>query len=261
MLPIYYINLDADAQRQASMEAQFALLGLHAQRVSALRWSEMPKSVKNRLYSSVLNDRLFYRPMVDGEKGCYASHLKVCERLLESNASGCVVLEDDVRLSPNFQMVVEAIGGLDDGWDVIKLHSRQVERSRLQLALCPGHELVTYQRVPSWATGYAISRAGANKMLRARQPFGRPVDVDLRCWWEAGLRVCGVLPGVVTLGVEADQSSIWTPKAKGVDDDRWQKWRFQVVYSVHNALHRRQQMLPKMRQVASLLKTEPPCAS
>ena len=98
-------------------------------------------------------------------------------------------------------------------------------------------------------------------MLQSRQPFGRPVDVDVRCWWEAGLRVCGVLPGVVALGGEADYSSIWSQKTEEVGDDRWQKWRFQVVYSVRNAIHSRQQTLPKMRQVASLLKTEPPCAS
>ena len=261
MLPIYYINLDTDSQRRASMQAQFGQLGLQAQRVPALRWSALPQSEQDRLYSGALNSRLFYRPMVDGEKGCYASHLKVCERLLESDASGCVVLEDDVRLSPDFPLVVEAISCLDDDWDVIKLHSRLVERTRMQLALCAGHSLVTYQRVPSWATGYAISRAGAEKMLQSRQPFGRPVDVDVRCWWEAGLRVCGVLPGVVALGGEADHSSIWSQNAQRVGDDRWQKWRFQVVYSVRNALHRRQQTLPKVRQVASLLKTEPPCAS
>lgn len=261
MLPIYYINLDTDSQRRASMQAQLGQLGRQAQRVPALRWSELPQSEQDRLYSGALNSRLFYRPMVDGEKGCYASHLKVCARLLESDAPGCVVLEDDVRLGPDFPLVVEAISCLDDDWDVIKLHSRLVERTRMQLALCPGHALVTYQRVPSWATGYAISRAGAEKMLQSRQPFGRPVDVDLRCWWEAGLRICGVLPGVVALGGEADHSSIWSQKTEEVGDDRWQKWRFQVVYSVRNAIHSRQQTLPKMRQVASLLKTEPPCTS
>jgi glycosyl transferase family 25 len=261
MLPIYYINLDTDSQRRASMQAQLGLLGLQAQRVPALRWSVLSLSEQNRLYSADLNDRRFYRPMVDGEKGCYASHLKVCECLLASDASGCVVLEDDVRLSPDFPAVVEALGRLEGGWDVIKLHSRPMERAHLELALCPGHALVTYWRVPSWATGYAISRAGAEKMLKFRQPFGRPVDVDVRCWWEAGLRVCGVLPGVVTLGGDADHSSIWSPQEKTVSDDRWRKWRFQVVYSVRNAIYRRRQTLPKAWKVVPLLQKEPPCAS
>lgn len=51
---------------------------------------------------------------------------------------------------------------------------------------------------PAWAATASTGR-----------PFGRPGDVDVRYWWEADLRVLGVVPGVVTQGAGSEVSSIW----------------------------------------------------
>ena len=69
--------------------------------------------------------------------------------------------------------------------------------------------LVRYRRIPSTTAGYVISRSGAAKLLAKRQPFGRPVDVDLRFWWEADrLKVLGVVPSVLALDETSDTSTI-----------------------------------------------------
>ena len=39
-----------------------------------------------------------------------------------------------------------------------------------------------------------MSRAGAARLLTARHRYGRPFDVDLQYWWEAGLRIRGIEP-------------------------------------------------------------------
>lgn len=246
MLPVVYINLDRDAQRRQAMEAMLRRHGLPFERLPAVAWAVLDEASRTRLYDLALNQRQFDRPLVDGEKGCYASHLKACEHLLASTAPALIVLEDDVELSDAVADVLAAIEALPpEGWDVIKLYSRRNERPAAATPLTGAHQLVAYRRVPSMNNGYALSRTGAAKLLQHRRPFGRPVDVDVRYWWEADLRVLGVVPGVVTMGAGSEVSSIWHGGRPGRTwAERWRRWSAQLDYSLRNAWHRRRQVLP-----------------
>ena len=46
-------------------------------------------------------------------------------------------------------------------------------------------------------------------MLATRIPFGRPVDVDLRFWFDNGMRIFGIHPSVIALDDTSETSSIW----------------------------------------------------
>jgi len=167
---------------------------------------------KQRWYfSSALNQRQYFKPLGNGEKGCYASHLRAWQQLLAGGAPALVVLEDDVRLLPNFPSVLQAIADLPpQSWDMVKLYGREHEKIAQQMPLADtGVQLITYRRVPSFAAAYVISRAGAQKLLASRVPFGRPVDVDMRFWFENGVRTFGVFPSVVALDDTSAESSIW----------------------------------------------------
>lgn len=244
MLPIAYINLDTDTARRAHLEEQLQGLGLSATRIPGARWRDLPAEVQARLYSDALNQRGYPRPLVEGEKGCYASHLRACEHLLAGTDPAMLVLEDDVALAPALPQVLAALEQIPRGWDVIKLHSRLNEATLKQRPLCPGHVVAVYQRVPSMATGYVLSRSGARKLLASRQPFGRPIDVDLRYWWEAGLRVYGVVPSVVSLSDHAQSSSIWQGRSGAHVGLHLKKWWLQMGYTLANARHRSRLELP-----------------
>lgn len=244
-LPIVYINLDSDTERHQRMQAQFERLGLAAQRFEATRWTALPAAEQARFFSPELNARQFYKPLVNGEKGCYASHLRSCQWLLDSPHPALVVLEDDVALLPDFARVIEAIAALPPGWDLIKLIGRidhqEADKLRARRPLIEGYELIDFQRVPSMTAGHVISRSGARKLLDARLPFGRPVDVDLRHWWEhpgGGLKVQGVLPAVIALDETSQQSSIGSTNPPGLAA-RWRKFRHKAAYTLGNAWHQR----------------------
>ena len=100
---------------------------------------------------------------------------------------------------------------------------------------------MSYRRVPSLTGAYVISRSGAQKLLRHRLPFGRPVDVDLRHWWECDLRVFGLLPYPVREAPLAQMSTIrGRTIAKPPFGSRLKKLELQLQYTAHNwwALHR-----------------------
>ena len=244
-LPLVFINLDKDGERRTRIEGQLAHLGLPGERLPAVWWKRLPPAEQSLLYSAERNHGLYYQPLVDGEKGCYASHIQAWRQLLASDAPALVVLEDDVRLTPQFADVVNAIAALQEPWDMVKLLGRDREKVRSQRPLVPGTALVDYSRVPSMTAGYVVSRAGAAKLLAHRQPFGRPIDVDLRFWWECDqLRILGVSPSAIALDDTSEVSSIWDTRDTLTPGQRWRKFTMKLALTLGNAWHRRR--LPKL---------------
>ena len=108
-LPLVYINLDEDTARRDALVAAFNAVGVHPKRQPGVRWTRLAPAEQAARYSADLNARTYFRPLVDGEKGCYASHLACWQGLLDSTAVALVILEDDVLPEPGFVAVINAI--------------------------------------------------------------------------------------------------------------------------------------------------------
>jgi glycosyl transferase, family 25 len=241
--PIRFVNLDRDAERRVRMQAELDRLGLAGERFPGVLWTALSDAEQAALYSESLNARSFHQPLVNGEKGCYASHIALMRWLLESAYPAVVVLEDDVCLKDDFPAVIEALARRPGDWDMVKLIGREEigkqEKFRDQEPLHAGYSLVRYRRLPSLTAGYVVSRRGAEKLLATRVPFGRPVDVDLRHWWESqALLVRGIAPSLITLDVTSEQSSIGSKASGGGLGRKWRKAWLKVRYTFGNAWHR-----------------------
>jgi len=240
--PIVYINLDKDAERRERMEKQAAALGVSVQRLPAVWWADLDTAEQAKHHSAALAGRQYYKPLVNGEKGCYASHIQAWRELLAGDAPWLVVLEDDVHLHTDFSAVIQGIAAIKQPWDMIKLVGRSREKVRAQRPLVAGYGLIQYTRVPSLTAAYVISRAGAEKLLRTRVPFGRPVDVDLRFWFENDLHVFGVQPAVVSLDETSEVSSIWQQRSRLMPGQRWRKLKMKLQLAWGNARARQPQL-------------------
>jgi glycosyl transferase family 25 len=233
---ICFINLASDVDRRCRLEAELQRLGLQGQRLDAVRWKNLSTAQQAEFYSDTLNARQYHVALVDGEKGCYASHIVAWENLLRSNAAAMLVLEDDVRLSDGLPEVLRAIQELELPWDMVKMIGREKEKIRSQWPLTDGVRLVEYQRIPSMTAGYVVSRRGAEKLIASRKPFGRPIDVDLRFWWENNLVVLGVTPSVLILDETSFISSIGQKGVKKNWYGSWRKFKVKLELTVRNAL-------------------------
>ena len=237
-LPIVFINLSKDVERRERMTAQVEQMGLKASRLPAVWWADLPEAEQKRYFNSAQSHGRYFKPLGNGEKGCYCSHLRAWQQLLDSDAPAMVVFEDDVRLLPELPQALDAIAALPGAanWDMIKLYGREQEKIASQAALVKDAlQLITYQRIPSFAAAYVISRSGAQKMLKSRIPFDRPVDVDMRFWFENGLRVFGVHPSVIALDDTSEVSSIWETKEKPLTFlQRLRKFRMKLALTLGN---------------------------
>lgn len=242
--PIRFINLDRDIERGTRLAAELNRLGLVGERFPGVLWTALSEEERSGFYSAELNARQHHLPLVNGEKGCYASHLLLWRWLLESKHDCAIVLEDDVRLLDGFSTVCDAIEELKQPWDMIKLIGREglgkdEKLTGASQTLPSGRELVRYRRIPSLTAGYAIHRQGAAKLLAHRLPFGRPIDVDLRHWWECGddFRLLGVRPAVIALDETSQQSSINASLKALPWRQRWRKFLLKTRYTLANARH------------------------
>lgn len=230
----YVINLDVDAQRWLGVRRKLESAGLSPLRQPAVCGVALDVPSRAALYSEALNRAQYHRPLSAGEVGCYASHQAVWRRLLESGDGWALVFEDDVDIVGPLAPVLDAFDSLPRDWDLIKLIGRRVEKIERRMPLAAGVELVSYRRVPSLTGAYAITRRGAQALLSSRAQFGRPVDVDMRYWWECDLTVLGVQPYPVVEDPIARHSTI---EGRQVDADlamRCRKLALQLHYSLAN---------------------------
>jgi glycosyl transferase family 25 len=79
--------------------------------------------------------------------------------------------------------------------------------------------------VPSLTAGYVIHRRGAQKLVDARIPFGRPVDVT---------------PAAIELDETSLDSSIGAKREERSFSTKWRKFVLKLDYTLRNAVYSRQ---------------------
>lgn len=233
-MKIVVINLESQQRRWLEVMTQFVSIGLDVQLLPATPGHSLMGEQLEALYSEELNRRQFHTPLSACEIGCYVSHRRAWQLLLDSGEGALAVFEDDVLVDRDLPAVLDALERKPAGWDVVKLIGRAQEKWLGSHPLSGHRRLATYRRVPSLTGAYVVSSAGAAKLLAARRPFGRPVDVDLRHWWECDVAVRGVQPYPVRSAASSERSTIVDRSASRSLRDRARKLCLQGAYTLKN---------------------------
>jgi glycosyl transferase family 25 len=210
---IYVINLDRDTERMASIHANLVRIGLSYERLPAVMGKDVPdwdKLVDLPTYA--------WRNRLDmpraGEVGCTLSHLKALETFLKTDASWCVVLEDDVEVLPACAEVLRSLGEKDD-WDLVKLFNLHSGMPVKKRELAGGHDLVLHLTRTTSSAAYVVNRRAAAILLKSMRPITEQVDHALDRPWETGLRIRGIRPMPVVLAPVAHTTSTIGYQDKG----------------------------------------------
>lgn len=186
MIPTFYINLDRHPERRSFLEAEFARIGWHAERISACDGRS-------------LNIPSFARPFFNDsghlsapQIACSISHMQVWRLIIERDIDAALVLEDDARLADDLPGLIDDVfAQLPADWDIVRLCRASKRAVKPIGPLRGGRKLVRYSRVPLGRAGYLVSRAGASKLLAPRRVV-RPGDVEIAHPWLLDLSIFGV---------------------------------------------------------------------
>jgi glycosyl transferase, family 25 len=197
----YLINLADNRVRLERSREQFDALGIAFSRVDAVNGWTLSETESARVYDREAGRRRFKYELVKPEIGCYLSHIECWRRITESGEDGGFVFEDDFRAAADLKQVLKAVSRDDGDWDVVKLFTlKDRPREVSGRPLTENHRIVVPYRVPTCLIGYAIRRRTAKKLARGAVPFFRPVDEDMKFFWEKGLKVALVLPAPISVG-------------------------------------------------------------
>lgn len=149
--------------------------------------------------------------------GCYLSHVSAAERIVNENWPYALVLEDDFRLAPNFNDVMALlIRNTPAGCHLIKLQGF-VRGGEVVVNLCTGHQITRHRSIPTQTVAQLWSLAGSKAFLAMAQPLRRPIDVQLKHWWEGDLNILCINPPIDIDGdAKGATSTIGARKPKGI---------------------------------------------
>lgn len=146
------------------------------------------------------------------------SHAQAWERFLASDATHCLVMEDDIFISPDLGAWLEDLSWWPADADIVKLERWRSKNSKVKVLLEVGgttHRGRALNRLLSrhmGAAGYMLSREAARKLL-ASQPFDMVIDhilFNLNASRVAGeMRIYQVHPAMIVQGNEPEDSPFY----------------------------------------------------
>ena len=213
--PILLINLPGSTGRLADAERQFADAGLHFERIDAVDGRRMaPAEIAAHCPD---NSDSFYSPLTPGEVGCYLSHLAALRAIVTRGLPAAVVFEDDFRLLPGFVPCLRELLALGDGLpDLVKMYGAR-SRGEMVRRLGCGAALVRSSSPPICSTCTLWTLKGARKFLDGGDRMVRPVDVQLKHWWEQDLEILWASPPlVIDSPVHTPASTIGSRRVTGI---------------------------------------------
>ena len=223
------------------MTAQLARLGLEAARVPAIdAKSDLAAMQARRSFPAPQDGVIFAcnsegRRYFLGEEACFQSHLKALDAFLSSGAETALILEDDAELAPDMPALLDAMAREADLWDGVRLESvgRRGARRALKIAALPGGRmLVASLRPCSGASGYLVTRKGAERLIAAADGLFVPFDTYLSSMGRHGLSFLDCAPspvrqtGASSMIHEARDAGAAVPKGRASGlKARWRRLR------------------------------------
>lgn len=170
---IYVINLNRRPDRMAYMDTALKTLGLPYTRIEAIDGADadigQPKG----------------HGLPAPAYACYLSHLKAYRAFLETGDSHCVIMEDDVALSPHLPKALDTDAFYNDDTTIIRLEAPANNHwhkpsFHMPKAVQTHNGLSTYKLITqSYGTGAFILPRSIAKGVLARQASPE-LDIDVR---------------------------------------------------------------------------------
>jgi glycosyl transferase, family 25 len=181
-IPAFVINLNRDISRWRSISAALSSFGVSYERVSAID-GRTRMNVVRRMIGCEFQDSSANRTLTNGEICCFLSHLLALKRIVRRNIPMAAIFEDDVLFHDQFPMFFRNdLPRFLLTSDIVKfegIHYSHTSRSGIEIATGATACLIIPLKPTLGAAAYAVTRHGAQALIRALSAIDRPWDVKL----------------------------------------------------------------------------------
>jgi glycosyl transferase family 25 len=187
------INLDRAVERRARITASLLQLGLSWTRLPAVDARQLSVAQRAALDTGAYQRKHGMTPL-DGELGCYLSHVEAMERFLASDAEFALILEDDVLPGGQLPAVLQALMAHPQRWDMVKLSAVHSGTPVPVLRLTQTYRLAVMLSRCTGSSAYLINRRAAAAYRDGLLPMSLPYDHVFDQGWRFALKVRLVTP-------------------------------------------------------------------
>jgi glycosyl transferase family 25 len=248
--PIFVISLAQPSQspniRRDLMQQHLQEFGYTAQKdfefIDAIDGRQMDIHAQS-LYRGKKRRARFGKDLTGGEWGCFQSHLKACQILLDRGLSHALILEDDARLDKDFHAIIKNMMAQSLPYDLIRLFgSAKIARKKAKKIVDLGHgrHLLKIPSLHGGAHATLMTARGAQRLLNYVQKHGiaYPIDTLYGRVWELGITSYAINPLVTP--DEALNSTI-----EAVRFDKSKTNTRPLLYPLTRAWHKTEELVMK----------------
>lgn len=198
VMELFLISLQSDDVRRERFHKNMSSIGLNYQLIDAVdarQWSQ--EECDRHLSKPAIAFNMAHYPIA-GSIGCYLSHLKAFEALIDSGAESAVIFEDDIIVSPDFATHMDCLEQAARAFDIIWLCDRRPNRPAPLVGTSKTGLEFRFKRFANiGTTGYVINRRAAKHMLDHHRLFGVEIDLLLNKWWDTGFLTATTYPDLL----------------------------------------------------------------
>lgn len=209
---IIYINLDRRPDRKANVENYMKKHNLEAytERFPAIDGKKIDfekidkKLISDEAIQDAFNNTKLYTTMTIGGIGCALSHYNVYKKIIDENINRCLILEDDIEITDDF----------NDKCAYLEPHLNQIDYdlfflgyhdSSIKYSYYYNYRFKQFNRVYG-LFGYIVTLEGAKKLMNIF-PLKKQIDTEISNY-SSHLNIIGLPPGDRL--IYSDESSVTT---------------------------------------------------
>lgn len=178
----YVINLDSSTDRWDAMNKRLLSLNIKAERISAVDGrKKTDKEIDEILYPMNYKFRyLFPRLLSKAEIGCFLSHRKCWQDLVDSDEEWALIMEDDLIISDRAAFYMNDLSWLPDNIKICQLSTHEPNWSlwvkKEKIRLSNNDEIIMPLDKAHGTQCYVISKEVAIAALKYSEKLLAPVD-------------------------------------------------------------------------------------
>jgi len=213
-LSAFVITLERAAERRSHVEWLISNVPWPCSPLSAVDGSAMTPESVACVYQRQIHRPKYPHALRPGEIGCFLSHRKAWQSIVDEDLDAALIFEDDVTFDP--ALLRDSVDFLKQHvipGDYVQFQVRELSSGHPRLVCGERHAIVQPRTVLLRTTAQLVTREAALRLLEASKCFDRPVDTFLQMTWITGVPVKVILPRVTgeisqQLGGSTIQSSV-----------------------------------------------------
>lgn len=256
-IPIRVLSLILASDRRTSVSREFSRHGLECSFFDAIDGTEIPDGEFHRHYDHHLNARNYKRPLSRGEVACALGHRAIWQEIAQGHVPVVLVCEDDTLLSPNIGDFLRSVATVADCFENVMVKLDSPARNGEIVGRLAGIDIVLTRKIPAHTTGYLLGRNAARAMMAHTGVISRPIDADLKHYWEHRVPILLARPKLISFRPDA-VSSLARPRAATKPAAHWRRFVRNLSYQSAMNLGRlrfplRVDRMPELMEMRKLL--------